>query len=302
MEGRATRTELKEPVIDKRQLSRQERRYRSLSTRIGEMPEEERARLYSLLDEFTEQGKGFFRGLAARKDAEVQKHRLLLMELLKPNQNENVKNILSDTDYTEESLGEDLNNQLIIDLVSAMSFDTDTFRTGLGILLSMVKYDEIPEETRERLNPYLIDAEFAMVIQKNFWYLCGAAEPRLRIALRKGAAIVVNDHLVVKFYGKLSALCTKTFTTTNGVTFLAGNWYSPSDSESREGLRNAFDQGKSHVTLQSGEWALMRTIEDKDGELLAAAQDYAANAPMRLPETIGGESRMHFRREKEERH
>jgi hypothetical protein len=88
--------------------------------------------------------------------------------------------------------------------------------------------------------------------------LCSDAEDRLLRSIRENAVILVNDSLLLKFYGKMAALCLKSYTTANGQRFIAENWYSPVDEADRENLVSAFILGKGRVSCDTGKWALRR--------------------------------------------
>ena len=65
---------------------------------------------------------------------------------------------------------------------------------------------------------------------------------------------------LIKFNGRLSALCIKNFSSSGRGIFYEGNWYSPTDIALRGGLK-AFDDGDySRIDLLSGNWAIMRGL------------------------------------------
>lgn len=94
-------------------------------------------------------------------------------------------------------------------------------------------------------------------------------------------------------------MCLNTFSTKDGGTFLAGNWYSPTDSQSRETIRGAFDGGTAKIVLQGGEWTIMRPLAEDRGrmpeEILQGARQFAAKLPDRLPDQMEGMTRHGYR-------
>jgi hypothetical protein len=186
--------------------------------------------------------------------------------------------------------------ELILDegmfsLVSAMLAHPDKYRMQLGIILSQVNLDQIPEELKERLKPHMSGLEFSVETSHGSWYLCSAAEPRLAKSVEESAVMAIgeedNPYFLVKFRGKLSGLCLQDVTTSDGKVFVRGIWYSPTDRTTRDALRDAFDAGKGKVDLQKGNWALMRPIRPKGNaeQLVNDALRVARNTPDVYPST-----------------
>ncbi len=130
----------------------------------------------------------------------------------------------------------------------------------------------------------------------NDWILCQDAEDYMDKALKMNALVLVNGSILMKTVGKFTGLCVRSFSTAKS-TFLEGNWYSPTDEESREAIKKGFDMGQGHVDLAEGSWVLLRSIYgDKKGqEVLAKSKKAAENFPQHLPLMIRGIPRRKFR-------
>lgn len=114
-----------------------------------------------------------------------------------------------------------------------------------------------------RANP-LLDVEHASnlnysikILEPKSWRLCDTSEPRLSYALENQLVIIVEPGLAVKFHGRLSGLCFKSFATRGGA-FIEGNWYSPVDSNLRQEITENFDIGNRRVVIPEGQWSLMK--------------------------------------------
>lgn len=165
---------------------------------------------------------------------------------------------------TIEDIPEIFADDAIVEIISVMADNPAEYRFQLGALLTQISVNQLPNSIGEKLKPIITDAELKLKSENGTWWLCGMAEPRLKDAVKDGALMLVNDRLLLKFNGKLSALCLESFTTSGGTVFLEGNWYSPTDNTTRLQLRSQFDQGHARVRLTTGEWTIMRPL-DKDG-------------------------------------
>jgi hypothetical protein len=178
------------------------------------------------------------------------------------------------------------------------------YRFQLGALLTQIPVNQLPSSIGEKLKPVITDAELKLKSEHGTWWLCGQAEPRLRLALADGAVMLVNGRLLLKFNDKLSALCLESFSASNGAVFLEGNWYSPTDNTTRVQLRSRFDQGHAKTQLATGEWAIMRPL-DKEGnrspeQILEGVRQAAQRLPNRLPDQIAGLDRRRYREARKE--
>ena len=200
---------------------------------------------------------------------------------------------------TLEDVPEIFADDAIVEIISIMADNPAEYRFQLGALLTQISVNQLPESIGKKLKPIITDAELKLKSENGTWWLCGMAEPRLKNAIRDGALMLVNGRLLLKFNGKLSALCLESFATSDGVVFLEGNWYSPTDNTTRVQLRSQFDQGHTRVRLTTGEWTIMRPL-DKDGnrtpeQILEDARQTTQQLPDRLPDRIAGLDRQAYR-------
>lgn len=136
------------------------------------------------------------------------------------------------------------------------------------------------------------------------WSLCGTSEGMMRESIEDGALVVVNEALVVKFVGMLTALCIRTLQVGN-VTFQEGKWYSPKDETTRRTIKHAFRDGQAKISIQGCTWSYMRDVQDYELEddtgavietvdrsaVLQEVRTAVATLPDTLPDTIAGMSR-----------
>lgn len=133
------------------------------------------------------------------------------------------------------------------------------------------------------------------VIDPN-WKLCDKSEDRLERSLTDGAVIVIEPGLAVKFAGRLTAYCFRSFATEIG-TFLEENWYSPVDPKLRNTLNIGFDHGVRHMQPPEGKWGLMRQY---NGKLLPKLQTAINEIPEILPAQEGSSWREYRIKAKED--
>ncbi|QSH39703.1 hypothetical protein JXR01_01715 [Candidatus Kaiserbacteria bacterium] len=135
------------------------------------------------------------------------------------------------------------------------------------IILSLISLDLTPEDlknlprhvkkiVKENLGKYELS-----LTKGSDWHLCSDAEPRLNRALDDNAFLLVNEKLLVKFNGRMSALCLTDFKSKDGRTFKKGFWYAAEDKETREKLRQAFDGGDPEININHGNWVLIRAVK-----------------------------------------
>lgn len=71
----------------------------------------------------------------------------------------------------------------------------------------------------------------------------------------------MNEHLVLKFEGRLAALCVKDFVAPDGSEFKKGMWYAPHGDAARNFYKDAYHKGLTKITRhEEDEWALVREI------------------------------------------
>ncbi len=198
-----------------------------------------------------------------------------------------------------ERVAEQLNNEFVLTLLDFLLDDPKTHRFQIGIILTAVKLNNLPSNIMQKLQPQLTDLEIELRPSNNAWYLCGSSETHFERSLADSALLMVNEHLAVKFRGKITGLCVETFTTSNGQTFLKGHWYSPVDEKCRTDLIEAFDNGVTRITLPTSVWAAMRPLKKRDDEerrLFFQLQKFVAELPAILPQQTGDlDSRKSYR-------
>jgi hypothetical protein len=118
--------------------------------------------------------------------------------------------------------------------------------------------------------------------------LCGSSELLIEYAMVHGWTILVDGHLLMKFNGKITALCVKNYTAPDGTSFKEGVWYSPRKKERRSFYKNEYAKGATALPYSDTEdWAEVRPQRDKyysirnggersKEELLADVRDYAS--------------------------
>lgn len=152
---------------------------------------------------------------------------------------------------------------------------------------------------RAKFNPVRQDGvNFQVTNTYGDWMLCPTAEDLMMKSLKNKAVVLVNASILMKFVGKLTGLCTESFSTRKA-TFLEGNWYSPVDPESREAIRQAFDRGEPRVNLAEGLWIILRSVDDnsRGNAVMALSQQNAKSLPNSFPGVIRGVPRGRFRME-----
>jgi len=163
----------------------------------------------------------------------------------------------------------------LMKVVSTMFDHREEFLFQLGVILTMIPYKEFPEDVRVKIRAYLDDTEQKIRPFHDEWYLCGASESLLIQSLTLGAVVMVNDSFVVKFVGKRTALCIRSFTDKVGKTFVEGNWYSPVGTEFVDQIKRANKSGRTRLNVKRGDWAIMRSLQ---GSYEVTAQQYLAEA------------------------
>lgn len=186
-------------------------------------------------------------------------------------------------------------NPSLLDPYLARPIGANRYKLGLVAAGSFPLSDTSP--IGAKFNPDKQEGvNFQVTSSHDDWMLCPTAEDLMQESLRNQAVVLVNGALLMKFTGKLTGLCTRSFSTT-GATFLEGNWYSPVDPESRETIRQVFDRGEPRVSLTEGLWIILRSVDDspKGERVLVSSRLSAANLPVSFPGTIRGIQRREFR-------
>ncbi|MBP9781513.1 hypothetical protein KBC89_02555, partial [Candidatus Woesebacteria bacterium] len=200
-----------------------------------------------------------------------------------------------------------LSNSVVTMLIEIMADDPDKYKFQLGVLLSQVTIDKLPETLIAKLKPVIANLELQIRVGYETWWLCGESEPRLIESIRDRAAVLVDGFILIKFTGKFSGLCVQTTTLANGQSFIEGNWYSPIGGL-RDQIKQEFDSGNSKIAVSTGEWAMIRPVanDGRNGftanEVLEQAQAYVASMPDSLPDRIRGQQRREYRLGRDEIH
>lgn len=109
--------------------------------------------------------------------------------------------------------------------------------------------------------------------------LCQSAEQRFVKSILTGAVRVGVDpktyspKLVIKYVGKLVALCVDDFSLPNGQRAIQDHWYMPVDSKTTAMLEEEFKANeRSRFELSHGSWALMRPLNLENLRTLASVR------------------------------
>jgi len=164
-----------------------------------------------------------------------------------------------------------------------------------ALLLSAYTANNIPDFYKSNLgikkNLY---TRARPIIAHNSWTLCNTSEARMVTALSENTTVIVGG-LMVKFKGRTSAFCFESFSTNFG-TFIEGNFYSP-DRDTQHKLKDLFIKGFNNPHLSSGDWYLMRGIQDSkisEKELINMAREKIQHFPESIPEIVNGISRSEY--------
>ena len=174
-------------------------------------------------------------------------------------------------------------DQNVFDLIGIMLDNDKKYKFQLAVLLSRMSIKDMPPELVKKIKTIETNSQFKITIGCDDWLLCDETESFLEESMRSNLVLLVNDKLLVKFAGKLTALCLKTFSTIDGFTFLKGNWYSLVDTTLRTITREAFDDGISKINLKEGKWALMRPLAGcrykNSAEFMEETEKYILSLP-----------------------
>jgi hypothetical protein len=96
------------------------------------------------------------------------------------------------------------------------------------------------------------------------YWLCYAAEERLAHSIKKGRTIVVENNLLLKFEGRLAALCLEDFTTSDGSVFKKGFWYSLIGKKERNWFKEQYRKGITRIDQIEEEidWVEVREFDE----------------------------------------
>ncbi|XKT74338.1 MAG: hypothetical protein ACJKTH_03210 [Patescibacteria group bacterium UBA2163] len=144
------------------------------------------------------------------------------------------------------------------------------------------------------LRPQFPMTEARVIPESDHEYtLCSSAESRLFTSMREGFTIIVDDCLVLKFEGRMAALCTHDFVAADGSEFKAGYWYAPY-KQTRLDFKDAYESGVTRVNDMSyGEWVCIRECRDaydvNDDEYKCTPSAEVVEQAAEYAETVSGE-------------
>ncbi|MBA2391975.1 MAG: hypothetical protein H0V70_04440 [Ktedonobacteraceae bacterium] len=174
----------------------------------------------------------------------------------------------------------------VFGVIEGLCLEPSKYRRELAFLFTQLSIYRLPAQLQQKMAISPATLPLTVLPAYAFWYLCSAAEYRLTQAMEDQAVLLVNDVILLKFYGKLGGIALQTTLLSNGTQLIEGCWYAP--IEHRDEIRDAFDRGESRLCVQ-GEWTLLRALDEaSDDKLLQHAQTFAATLPAQLPLQIAG--------------
>ncbi len=122
------------------------------------------------------------------------------------------------------------------------------------------------------------------------WVHCKAAESKLVNGIGETGVIVIGEVedplLLLKVRGRISGVALRDINLPKRARMREGYWYSPV-GETRQTLREAFDEGNARLVLASGDWAEIRPVrgnnEHTTKEVMDRAKAFAKEAPKTYP-------------------
>jgi hypothetical protein len=172
--------------------------------------------------------------------------------------------------------------------VSTMLDFPERYRFQLGIIFSQTTVDQFPEYIQNKITPQGPSLKWSVTPSHGQWWLCSTGEIRLTDSISDTAVIAITDGeadcLLVKFCGRLSAVCLRNTKTETGTMFIQGNWYSPTDQGTKDMLRSSFGAQKGRVAMQTGNWTLMRQLSSV--YKVTDAQQVAQHTPDIYPNSM----------------
>jgi len=187
-----------------------------------------------------------------------------------------------------EDFFQDLHLRLSVRLFS----DIGQYGKLLPAFLSQVSIAQIPKELLAKVKgivPHEKTTHTATIILNPYKYvLCSSSEPYIEAAMQdsyKATIVLGDDQLLMKYYGRPAALCLKSFTTAEGISFIRGNWYTPIGVARKE-LKKAFDDGEQRISEITGKWVLIRQLnenyfggEERAQRFMTRAEKYSETMP-----------------------
>ena len=167
-------------------------------------------------------------------------------------------------------------------LINSMLDQPNRHRMALGLVLSTVGIDHFASHPRPQT-----ETNATLQPSHETWYLCDTAERLLERSVEDDAVMALTSegqdpNFLLKFNGKLTALCLSDTVTADGKVFLRGNWYSPIDKRTRDTFKKDFDNGIGKRDMGNGKWAFMKAYDSDPSQIegvLNGAQEVAHNIP-----------------------
>ncbi len=176
-------------------------RFRFMNRVLAKLPDDRRQVVQNRLNQ------------ALSNSPETVKRIGVLGALFETNQSERLSSELRYAGATIEDLPDIFSDEAVVEIISIMADSPAEYRFQLGALFTQIPVNKLPDEIGNKIKPIVTDAELKLKSENGTWWLCGMAEPRLREAIEDRALMLVNDRLLLKLNGKLSALCLESFTT-----------------------------------------------------------------------------------------
>ncbi|MEO8581928.1 MAG: hypothetical protein ABI425_05145 [Patescibacteria group bacterium] len=195
---------------------------------------------------------------------------------------------------TREFLAADVNQEVWLDFLKILLRHKENFQYQIAVFASLMKDPQVAQELFPEAT--LLKSEYQIVLSHKHWDLCDKSERRLDLSLTHGAVLNVDGFLLIKFFGRFTALCLKDSISSNGNVFIKGCFYTPVDSNIREDIKNRFYTNSSRdIKLNNPEqWLLMRPLELSDqstDSYLDEIEKKLQKLSQTLPARIMGKSR-----------
>ena len=190
-----------------------------------------------------------------------------------------------------------LHESVFLFLQGMLLLDYTQYRHELAVLLTQISLSGLPQHLCSRFTS-TFSLPLTLLPTYGSWFLCSFAEDRLRTSMDVHAVLLVNEVLLLKFTGKMSAIALHNAVLADGTVLVEGCWYSPIDY--RNEIQAAFDRGESRIHFDDGQWTFIRSCYEC--YLLDQARAYVATLPEQLPQEIAGRTRQRYRLAEHEVH
>lgn len=193
----------------------------------------------------------------------------------------------------------------VVNIAKIIATDAERFKFQLGVLLPILA--DLGINIQDKTEGARRDnSQLRVTTDNSDWWLCDKAEERMYQSLENNSAMVINGFLAFKLEGRRTALATENVVTESGHTFVRGNFYAPSQHDTRKLLENKFLKGQSQVDLQTGDWVIIRAVsrgsDYPEKWLMGIAGNYVQDPPVTLADHIDGLSRKAFLQKRQEQY